>query len=77
MAKKSMRSKRRENLLDYPRELRGLANNRFGGHRATNLKGYGCDWKRQYPCHTYSDEERRALQAQYDRNNGSPEKSEV
>ena len=69
MAKKSMRSKRRENLLDYPRELRGLANNRFGGHQHRCLRGYGNDWG---PCRSYSKEEIRALQAEHDRLAAAP-----
>ena len=64
MARKS----KKPPLHKYPRHLRGFSNNRYGGHKSTNLKAYGRDWKRQYPCHTYSDEERRELQAQYDGN---------
>jgi hypothetical protein len=67
MAKKSRRSKRRKTLLAYPRELRGFANNRFGGHHARSMKGYGRDWGREYPCRSYSKEEISALQAEHDR----------
>jgi hypothetical protein len=30
----------RPSLLDYPPELRGLSNNRYGGHQTQNLHGF-------------------------------------
>lgn len=60
-----MKRRRRKTLSDYPSHLRGLPNNKYGGHSATNLKSYGRDWDRRYPCRTFSEEERRALEAEY------------
>ena len=61
---KMPRKSRQKSLHDYPSHLRGYSNNRFGGHKNVNLKAYGRDWNRSYPCHTYSDEEKRTLEKQ-------------
>lgn len=57
--------KRRKTLTDFPSHLRGLSNNKYGGHTASNLRAYGRDWNRRFPCRTYSQEEKRALEEQY------------
>ena len=36
----SKNSKRKPSLTDYPPELRGFSNNRFGGHKAQSLRGF-------------------------------------
>jgi hypothetical protein len=60
-----MKRRRRKTLNDYPSHLRGLPNNKYGGHNATNLKSYQSDWGKSYPCHIFSEAERRALEEEY------------
>ena len=56
--------KERRNLLKYPRELRGLPNNRYGGHQSTRMRTYNP----QLPstsageCRVYTEEEKRELE---------------
>lgn len=46
-------------LQDYPKELRGPPNNRFGGYRNVAIKGFkGNTYGAASPCRTLSEEER-------------------
>ena len=47
-------------LLDYPHELRGLSNNKFGGHQTRHLRGFrGSKFGPAGPVKQYTPEERR------------------
>ena len=52
---------------DYPKELRGLSNNGWGGHKSLHLRGYaGGSYGAVDEGHTFTAEERE----QYARENG-------
>ena len=59
----STRRKQRRNLLKYPAELRGLPNNRYGGHPTTRMRTYNAQlpWGSAGECHVYTEEEKREL----------------
>lgn len=52
-------------LSDYPTHLRGLSNNKYGGHKATRLRTFKSDWSKTYPCRSYTKDEIRSLEAEY------------
>ena len=58
------RRKQRRNLLKYPRELRGLPNNRYGGHQSTRMRTYNpqLPWSSAGECRVYTEEEKRELE---------------
>ena len=58
------RRKKKPALLQYPPELRGPPNNRYGGHRATGLKTYGGTFGPAGPCRQLSPDERQAIEDQ-------------
>lgn len=55
---------RERTLFDYPRELRGFPQNRWGGYRTIRIQTYPplLPFGSADPCRTYTDEERRALE---------------
>jgi len=54
---------KRNKLLEYPEHLRGPSNNRYGGHQATRLRGYG-RVGRAGPVKIYTESEKRKLEAE-------------
>jgi len=58
------RKKQRRNLLKYPRGLRGLPNNRYGGHQSTRMRTYPpqLPWSSAGKCRVYTEEEKRELE---------------
>jgi hypothetical protein len=56
----SDRRRKRPNLLDYSRELRGSPNNRYGGHQTRHLRGFrGSTYGPAGPVKQYTPEEIR------------------
>jgi hypothetical protein len=62
--KNSQTEKKKETLNDYPPELRGFSNNRFGGHKATRLRTYGGKFGPASKCRNLSPEECKIIEAQ-------------
>lgn len=54
-------------LLELPRELRGPSNNKYGGHKAQNMKTYEKDWTKTYEGVSLSKEEIIELERQRSR----------
>ena len=56
--------KARRSLLKYPAELRGLPNNRYGGHQSIRMRTYNAQlaWGSAGECHVYTEEEKRELE---------------
>ena len=55
---------KKKNLLNYPAELRGLPNNRYGDYQSTRLRTYHqqLPWSSRGKCRSYIDEEKRKLE---------------
>ena len=52
----------RVHLSDLPPELRGLVQNRFGGHQTNRLRTYPGTFGPASDCRIFSEEEKRALE---------------
>ena len=54
----SDKRRKRHSLLNYSPELRGPANNKYGGHQAQSLRGFrGCTFGPAGPVKQYTPEE--------------------
>ena len=50
-------------LNDYPTHLRGLAHNRWGGHRTQRIRAFrGSTFGAASECRTYSEAEKKSLE---------------
>jgi hypothetical protein len=49
-------------LSDLPSKLRGLTQNRFGGHQTNRLRSYPGKFGPASDCRIFSEEEKRALE---------------
>jgi hypothetical protein len=57
------RKKKKPTLADYPPELRGLPNNRWGGHQAQSLRGFkGNTYGPAGPVRQFTEVERRKVE---------------
>jgi hypothetical protein len=55
--------KKKQTVNSYPPELRGFAQNRFGGQQAQNLRTYGGKFGAAGPVRRLNSKERRAIEA--------------
>ena len=47
-----------QKLQDYPINLRGFSNNKWGGHRSSKIRGFkGNTYGKASECHCYTKEE--------------------
>ena len=53
---------KRVHLSDLPSTLRGLVQNRFGGHQTNRLRSYPGKFGPASDCRIFSDDEKRALE---------------
>ena len=56
--RKITRYKSASRLNDYPHELRGPSNNRYGGHQNSRLKSYGGKFGPAGQTRTFSEQEK-------------------
>jgi hypothetical protein len=62
--KREKRKPKRQKLENYPAHLRGLAQNRWGGHQTNNLRTYGGKFGGAGPVKVFTADEIKALEAQ-------------
>ena len=58
MKKNKSKKKNQTKLQDYPVHLRGLSNNRWGGHQTSRLRGFGNNYGAASNCHTFTEEQK-------------------
>ena len=56
---KNKKKKRLNRLHDYPAHLRGLSNNRWGGHQTSRLRGFGNSYGAASSCHQFTEEQKQ------------------
>jgi hypothetical protein len=64
MSSNTFRKTRSQRIADLPSHLRGLPQNRWGGHNTQKIRGFRGTTYGALPCRQFSEEEIRELERQ-------------